>query len=49
MSLAEFAGRYSHIAGVIAAAGALPMFFLKWRTGFLGLGETYATPVRTVP
>ncbi|MET7142416.1 hypothetical protein M3S04_11675 [Xanthomonas sp. PPL139] len=37
MSLAEFAGRYSHIAGVIAAAGALPMFFLKWRTGFLGL------------
>ncbi|MBO9873606.1 MULTISPECIES: hypothetical protein [Xanthomonas] len=37
MSLAEFAGRYSNIAGVIAAAGALPMFFLKWRTGFLGL------------
>ncbi|MCW0424114.1 hypothetical protein [Xanthomonas sacchari] len=37
MSLVEFASRYSNLAGVIAAAGALPMFFLKWRTGFLSL------------
>ncbi|WP_052250783.1 hypothetical protein [Xanthomonas sacchari] len=37
MSLVEFASRYSHLASVIAAAGALPMFLLKWRTGFLSL------------